>query len=678
MKPWDKRVRERAMDRMRRSCRMILAGLGMAMMPLLAHAGSFTPPTPEELALKAVPGYPGAAAVVLYREQITMDDMHSVQHYDRVKILTEEGKKYANIELKYVSLNDYGDNNYTDDKALGNIEGRTIHADGTIIPFTGKPYVKTLESSKHVKYRAMVFTLPDVEVGSIIEYRYSTWYDDHAYEAPQWLIQGDLYVKAAHYEWYPTIQQLVDGKDRPINSVSWFPILPPGAQIDRSEHIAPKTSERIHTYFLDVKDVPPIVDEEYEPPIHSYSYRVLFNFTPFRSSDDYWKNEGKDWSKRVDSFASVNSSLREATDKVTAGATTDDQKLRLIYAAVMKLENTNFTREHDQREDKAAGEKTKNAADILAAGRGTPTQITELFIDMARAAGLKAYAMYVPDRSIEFFTPSWLSFEQFDQVIAIVNVDGKEMSFDPGERYMPYGHLAWQHTLISGLRQSEKGTEIGQTGTDDYKQNRVTRVANLDMDEKGQITGKVDITYYGADALHWRQTALRGDDESFKHALKESLEQQVPKSLDVTVSNVAQLDDYEKPLMITYTVSGSLGTPTGKRLVMPVDLFLSGETATFPHEKRDLPVYFHYPSSLQDALRINFKKGFSIEAVPPDARYTFADLGLYNLKVEASATSFTTQRVQLQGGVIVMPKDYGTLRNFYSQMESKDQESVNQ
>jgi hypothetical protein len=126
MKPWDKRVRERAMDRMRRSCRMILAGLGMAMMPLLAHAGSFTPPTPEELALKAVPGYPGAAAVVLYREQITMDDMHSVQHYDRVKILTEEGKKYANIELKYVSLNDYGDNNYTDDKALGNIEGRTI------------------------------------------------------------------------------------------------------------------------------------------------------------------------------------------------------------------------------------------------------------------------------------------------------------------------------------------------------------------------------------------------------------------------------------------------------------------------------------------------------------------------------------------------------------------------
>ena len=50
----------------------------------------------------------------------------------------------------------------------------------------------------------------------------------------------------------------------------------------------------------------------------------------------------------------------------TAGATTQDQKLRAIYAAVMKLENTDFTREHEAREDKAAGlGKVNNVGDVL-------------------------------------------------------------------------------------------------------------------------------------------------------------------------------------------------------------------------------------------------------------------------------------------------------------------------
>ncbi len=85
---------------------------------------------------------------------------------------------------------------------------------------------------------------------------------------------------------------------------------------------------------------------------------------------------------------------------------------------------------------------------------------------------MKAYFMLVPDRSEEIFVPGWLSFQQFDDVIAIVNVDGKEMYFDPGCRYCAYGHLAWQHTLVQGLRQVDKGTEFGATPSDDFKFNR--------------------------------------------------------------------------------------------------------------------------------------------------------------------------------------------------------------
>ena len=90
---------------------------------------------------------------------------------------------YANVELKYASFRSGA--GYT----VTNIEGRTIHPDGKIIPFTGKPYEKLIERTQGYQgYKAMskVFTMPDVEVGSILEYRYTLRYDDNYYYSPDW------------------------------------------------------------------------------------------------------------------------------------------------------------------------------------------------------------------------------------------------------------------------------------------------------------------------------------------------------------------------------------------------------------------------------------------------------------------------------------------------------------
>ena len=111
-----------------------------------------------------------------------------MQHYERIKVLNEKGKEYANVELRFFSSRD--DGYYSgDEKSVGDISGRTIHPDGTIIPFTGKPYLKTFEKNSEFSYQARVFTLPDVGVGSIIEYRYATRIADNIYEAPHWYIQ---------------------------------------------------------------------------------------------------------------------------------------------------------------------------------------------------------------------------------------------------------------------------------------------------------------------------------------------------------------------------------------------------------------------------------------------------------------------------------------------------------
>jgi len=413
------------------------------------------------------------------------------------------------------------------------------------------------------------------------------------------------------------------------------------------------------------------------PPTASYSYRVLFSFTAFRTAAEYWKDEGKDQTRKMDAFANPNGDLKAATQTIIAGATTDEEKLKKIYAAVMGLENTRFTREHEQREEKAeGGGRVKAAADVLTHKRGSPEQLTELFVGMARAAGVKVYMMLVPDRSKELFTPQWLSFDQFDDVIAIVNVGGKEVFFDPGWRYAPFGHLAWEHTYVQGLRETDSGTDFASTQGDDYNFNQTQRLADLHMDDKGEVTGTVKLTFVGSPALVWRHTALSGDAESLNHELTERLEGMVPKSLEVKVAKVEGVDDYENPLVVTYDVTGTIGSATGKRLLLPADIFQAGATASFPHEKREQAVYFEYPQSTRDAMRLKFPQGFQLEATPDVASFDLPGQEQYKLSITTAANGFLTQRTHLRGEVLVQPKDYDTLRKFYTQFESKDQESI--
>jgi len=145
-------------------------------------AHPYIQPTQEELTMTSIPEVPGAAAVILDYEE-TDDDVHLHQFgvYERIKILSEKGKEYADVELR--STEDIGTHEYFTD-TYDDIGGRTIHSDGTVIPFTGKPYVKTLEKTNDYKYQAKVFTLPDVQVGSIIEFHYSYHYPEYFVDSP--------------------------------------------------------------------------------------------------------------------------------------------------------------------------------------------------------------------------------------------------------------------------------------------------------------------------------------------------------------------------------------------------------------------------------------------------------------------------------------------------------------
>lgn len=639
-----------------------------------AHA-QWTAPTDEELKMTSQAEAPGAPAVYLFREEITDDKVHMWSKYARIKVLTERGKEYANVELRQYQATDRG--GYT----VSDIQGRTIHPDGTIIPFTGKPFEKLIEKGQNYKEMAKVFTLPDVEVGSIIEYRYKLRYDDDRYIAPEWDIQSELFTRKAHYLWRPTGEQLISKDERGeqlTNTIAWAPVLPKGAEITQ-KRLPPSGMDQEGQALieLNIHDVLPVPDEEYMPPIRSFTYQVRFYYSPYRTVEEYWKNEGKGWSKSQDKFIGPGSKVGAAVKDLVAGADTQDQKLRKLYAAVMQLDNTVFSRNRSAAEDKSQGlNVAKTTDDIWERKRGSDDQMAQLFVAMARAAGMKAYIMTVTPRDRNLFNPNYLNFSQLEDNIAIVNVDGKDLYFDPGQRYCPYGHLAWKHTLVQGLRQTDGGTAIGGTPSDSYKDTRTQRVADLTIDEHGEATGTVKMTWTGAPALNWRQISLRGDDTSLNRDLRVAVEHLMPKGMDVKVGAIEHLTDYEQPLAVSFEVKGQIASSTGKRLIIQGDLFQVNSTASFPHEKREIPVYFEYPSMVQDAVRISFPPSLSIESQPVAQDLPFGHTAVYSMTTKATPTSLTTYRNLLRGDIIFPASQYPDFRAFYNKLETKDQEPL--
>lgn len=631
-----------------------------------AHA-QWTAPTPEELHMTSQPEVPGASAVYLFREEITDDKQHNWGIYARIKVLTERGKDLANVELKQYQSSDEGGYSVTD------IQGRTIHPDGTIIPFTGKPFEKLIEKTHGHKVMAKVFTLPDVEVGSIIEYRYKLRYDDNRYIAPDWFVQSDLFTRKAHYLWWPTDEQLIshdESGEQVTSTIMWTPILPPGAEVKQSRNVA--GAGKIE---LDVQNVPPVPDEEYMPPLQSVSYRVLFYYTAYRSGEEYWKHAGKGWSKATNKFIGPGSKVKDAVKELVAPADTEDQKLRKIYAAVMQLDNTRFSHKGSAAEDKAHGlEAPKSTDDIWTRKRGTDDQLTELFVALVRAAGMKADIIAVTSRDRAYFLQNYLSFSQLDDFLAIVNVGGKDLYFDPGQRYCPYGQLAWKHTQVGGVRQTDSGAAFGETPGMIYKDSRSVRIANLTMDEHGEVHGTVSLSWTGAGALRWRQSSLTGDATSLNNDLKTGLEQMLPGGMDVKVLGIDHVEEYEQPLVVRYEIKGAIGSPTGKRLLIPSDIFVANAKPTFPHEKREVPVQFDYPYSVVDAVRVNLPPSLTIESVPAGEQIPLQTFAVYALKTESTPTSITVRRELDLGNIVYKHEEYPGLRAFYNKLESKDQE----
>jgi hypothetical protein len=621
-------------------------------------ADEWQPITPEELKMTSEPLAPGAAAIYLYRQVDRNDSGRAATEYNylRIKILTEEGRKYANIEVPFVK----GHTN------VSGIRARTVRPDGSAINFEGKIFENTIVKSKTQKYDAKTFTMLNVEVGSIIEYHFNYDFEDNYIFSSHWLLSEELFTKRAaftlkpyaHYPW----------------TVQW--IAPAGL---------PKGTEQAkegpdHVIRMTTENVPAFQIEDHMPPPNELKFRVDFIYhddLPEMDMDKFWRRFGKKQYDRVEGFAGKRKAMEQAVAQIVSPSDSPEEKLRKIYARTQQIHNLSYEVRKSEQEVKRDKQRViKDVEDLWKEGYGSGWDITWLFLGLARAAGFDASPVLVSNRAEYFFIKQRLNSNELNANVVLVKLNGKDTYFDPGAAFTPFGLLPWVETATEGLKLDKDGGSWVQTTLPDSSVSHVERNAKLKLDAEGVLAGKLLLTFTGLEASSRRIEERNEDDTERKKFLEEQVKEYIPAGIEVELSNKPDWNASETALVAEFDlkVPGWVAS-AGRRALFPVGLFGASEKHLFEHANRVWPVYFSYPYKMIDDLTIGLPDGWQVGNVPKELDQN-AKGAEYSLKVDNKEGVLHIRR-ELRSDLFMVPKEtYPALRTFYQVVKSQDDQQV--
>jgi Domain of Unknown Function with PDB structure (DUF3857) len=618
----------------------------------------FQPVNPEELKMKAEPQAPGAPAVILYREVHRDDDRHTPHedNYLRIKILTEEGRKHANVEIVFEK----------EFENVVNVHARTIKPDGSIVEFDGKVFERPVAKKRGSAFLVKAFTLPDVEVGGIIEYFYTVDLKEYYVFESHWILSQELFTRDAKFSLKPyngpdnfhlrwTWQQLPQGTSAPIEG--------PQGIIEMTSH-----------------NIPAFQAEDFMPPENELKARVDFIYdreAPENDPDKFWKRFGKQRNGALESFVGKRKTMEEAVAQIVSPNDAQEVKLRKIYERVQQIRNTSYEIHKTEQEEKRDKEKViTNVEEIWKRGYGNGVQLKWLFLALARAAGFEAYGCWVSDRRNYFFNPKMMQSGRLDANVVQVKLNGKDAYFDPGGAFTPFGMLTWSETGVIGLRLDSDGGTWIQTTLPEASESQIRREARLKLLDTGDVEGQLTVTFTGLEAMYRRLEQRHEDDTAHKKYLEDSMKAQIPAAAELELKNKPDWTSTGTPLVAVLDLKiPGWASSAGKRAMLPVGFFSAHEKNIFEHTNRVYAMYFEYPYQIIDDVTVELPPGWQVSSAPPEKTQD-SKLVAYDLKVESGKDTVHVVRKLNIDVLLLEAKYYTALRNFFQTVRTGDEQQI--
>jgi hypothetical protein len=625
------------------------------------------PPIPKtELELKDEPSNPGASAILLLRE-VHSDDRHGVEtQYYRIKVFTEEGRKYADVEIPY----------FEKLFRIENVRARTVQPDGRTVDFGGQVFDKLVVKSKKLKFQAKTFTLPEVRPGSILEYGYTIrWsretpdillnpgryvvYNPDAMLTTRWIIPQELYTRRARFSLLPFHTA----------NLCWSTNLP----ADNRPRQQPDGMVQ-----LEVEGIPAFVAEEDMPPGDTVKGRVDFFYgIRFGSAESFWAHRAEILAEAVDKFIGESKSIKRTVSEVTAPNDPPEVKLRKLYARAQQIRFLSF--EHSRtakEEDRENLKKNKNAEDILKHQYAAANEINLLFVAFARAAGFYSAPVWVAARDRAPFEMETPDVSQLNAMVVLVKTGGEDYYLDPATLYCPFNLLPWSEEGASGLEARVLAGGLVTTPPPRSRDAITERKAWLQLDPAGNVEGKVQVSFAGQGALVRRLEYHESDEAGRRKALEDEAKSWLPAGSTVELKTAGSWDQAEEPLRAEFTVKiPSYATITGRRLLLSLSVFQANDKNSFQAAKRVYPIDFSYPYQVNDEVNLQLPAGLKIESAPP-ARTLEVSYGHYARSYQGQPGALQLQREFVLDGYYFETDLYPSLQSFFNGVRARDEDQT--
>ena len=602
---------------------LLLAVLAFAAPPP-ARADQFPAVTAEEWALTSVPGEPGAGAVVLSKKgEIRLMDLGSQDVSStmtvtvRLKILTEAGKEYAEVEVPHSSYF----------RLLG-FSGRTLLPDGRIVPLPkDAKFRRELSENEKIYVTSMAF--PAVEVGAILDYRYEMRFDSPLLLEP-WYFSERVPVRFAEvvYQVPGTLQARSWSRD-------------PYQVGLKSESTTNRQGTRLRLW---AENLPPVPDEPYAPPFGDLATQFRLVPTAYKDANELfrlmetWESTCKlfeDWYYAPARRRS--GSAKKRAKELAAGAKADGQ--RAVAEALYR-----FVRDEIETEDLPGVELRKDMTpdSVLKAGSGDPADKALLLQTMLEAAGIDAKLVWAADRhdglvDLRLPNPAW-----FDRVLVAAELAGSQggerVYLDPSVPLLGFGRL------LPGLEGTaalivdpKKPEEVTLPGSPHDANGRRATLA-LELDESGAVSGRGEMILTGHHV--WSETPDGAPLSEIEEAWGERLES---RFADFEIEELtAEGSPDAQEVRLEWSFRQNQEEVLGDESQIAPSLPLGPATQPFATgvELRRSPVFFSFGDADLLEMTLTWPEGWRLEALPQEVDAENR-AGVFEASVETDAEGRT-------------------------------------
>ncbi|MDM8158967.1 DUF3857 and transglutaminase domain-containing protein [Labilibaculum sp. K2S] len=595
----------------------------------------------DEFALKECPYEKDASAVILSRT-CSVDLSYSIIRYFyhvRIKILKEEGIDQANIKLAY-----YRNNN------IENISGVKAHTIN--LNEQGKQEVAEIANSLifdvdvDENYGEVRFTMPDVKVGSIIEYKYTT--NSHFYSyLDTWYFQDEI----------PTLNSSLK-----VNMPESFRynIVMFGSQI-QAKYPESKNNQWTLT------NMPSIKEESHVNNYHDFVEQLRFQLAGYFTRDEStlsgspifvnsmttYEELAKEYSEKVNFLGRTNFAKKQL-ETILDGNENKWEKLQKIY---------DFVRTNVKWNGKYRIYPGNSPPNVLDEKSGTNSEINYLLVLLLQEAGFDCNPALARSNTRGLIQKAYPLLSQFDQVLAFVELYGKRIFLNATSPYRPFDLIAEKdlnyHAFVlkkgnpfwAEIKPNEKNHQDVLI-TYDYS-NSENPVCKLRVRENGYFAAKSHKELTEAGSESWMTSLFDLEKCDFQ---KDSLHFQ--NRDDVNLSLKMQCD---------LKLENSLDQESD---YIYVNLFNKKDLKNpFLKESRQYRVDYNYPRSRSYIVKIILPEGYQFEDFPKRKKIILSgETGKYTLDSQIIGKELCIRTSFSINATSFSKEYYGDLREFYSQM----------